>query len=247
MTEASPSRSAQSDFKVGRVLNRTSSLLARNFLTFFIVTAVAYLPTLLMTKSSTDAAASGEGLGLFLFLLFLAVVLSMLSQAVVVYGAFQDMRGRPVNLTELLQVGLNRFFPIVGLAIAMSVLIVLGFILLIIPGLYLLTMWFVATPACVVEQLGPSDSMRRSAELTRGYRWKMFGLMLVLLVISAVVTPLIDSTLEDMGGGAVPLIAGLIWNGVWGAFYAIAAVVSYHDLRVAKEGVNTAQIAAVFD
>ena len=108
-------------------------------------------------------------------------------------------------------------------------------------------MWFVATPACVVEQLGPSDSMRRSAELTSGYRWKIFGLMLVLLVISAVVTPLIDLTLEDMGGGAVPLIAGLIWNGVWGAFYAIAAVVTYHDLRVAKEGVDIAQIAAVFD
>jgi hypothetical protein len=43
------------------------------------------------------------------------------------------------------------------------------------------------------------------------------------------------------------LIGGLLWNGIWGAFYAIAAVVTYHDLRVAKEGTDIEQIAAVFD
>ena len=35
----------------------------------------------------------------------------------------------------------------------------LGFILLIVPGLILFTMWFVATPACVVERLGPMRSL----------------------------------------------------------------------------------------
>jgi hypothetical protein len=43
------------------------------------------------------------------------------------------------------------------------------------------------------------------------------------------------------------LIGGAILNGVWGAFNAIAVVVTYHDLRVAKEGANIEQIAAVFD
>jgi hypothetical protein len=38
-----------------------------------------------------------------------------------------------------------------------------------------------------------------------------------------------------------------VWNGFWGALYAIFAVVTYHDLRVAKEGVDTEQIAAVFE
>ncbi len=50
-----------------------------------------------------------------------------------------------------------------------------------------------------------------------------------------------------MGGTFLAGIGSLIWNGIWGAFYAIAAVVSYHDLRVAKEGINIEQIAAVFD
>jgi hypothetical protein len=46
----------------------------------------------------------------------------------------------------------------------------------------------------------------------------------------------------------VPAFVGyVIWNALWGAFYATFAVVTYHDLRVAKEGVDTAQIAAVFE
>jgi hypothetical protein len=40
---------------------------------------------------------------------------------------------------------------------------------------------------------------------------------------------------------------GLMWSAVWKAFYAVPAVVIYHDLRVAKEGVDTEQIAAVFE
>ena len=51
-----------------------------------------------------------------------------------------------------------------------------------------------------------------------------------------------------VGGGIVLAVIGtVLWNGVWGAFYAIAVVVTYHDLRVAKEGIDIEQIAAVFD
>ncbi len=89
--------------------------------------------------------------------------------------------------------------------------------------------------------------MGRSSQLTKGHRWKVFGLILALLIISAMVTPMVEVIFAAMGGTVLALIGGLVWNGVWGAFYAIAAVVTYHDLRVAKEGVDIEQIAAVFD
>jgi hypothetical protein len=57
----------------------------------------------------------------------------------------------------------------------------------------------------------------------------------------------INLSLEAMAGPILSLIGGLLLNGVWGAFNAIAVVVTYHDLRVAKEGTNIEQIAAVFD
>jgi hypothetical protein len=42
-------------------------------------------------------------------------------------------------------------------------------------------------------------------------------------------------------------IVNLVWGAIWSAFLAILIVVTYHDLRVAKEGVDTDQIAAVFE
>ena len=250
MTNASlPSRFAESDFQVGRVLNRTSSVLSRNFLTFFVVTAVANLPTQLIFKGTNAATTGSTGQGAVFLVLggFLAVVLGVLSQAVVLYGAFQDMRGRQVSLPESLKVGSSRFFPIVGLAIVMSLAVGLAAMLLIVPGLILWTMWVVATPVCVVERLGPFGSMGRSKRLTKGHRWKIFGLMLVLFIVSGVVTPALNLALTAVGGAVLTLLGGVIWNGIWGAFYAIAVVVTYHDLRVAKEGVDIEQIAAVFD
>jgi hypothetical protein len=253
MTDASLSaRFTESEFRVGRVLNRTSSVLSRNFLIFFVVTAVAQLPTLLFLKSENlDANASGTEIAVTVALAIggalLMIVLSMLSQAIVLYGAFQNMRGREVSLAESLQVGLRRFWPILGMAFLVALLAGLAVLAFIFPALILATMWFVAAPACVVEQLGPWASLRRSRELTKGHRWKIFGLMIVLLIISAIAGSTITAALTAIGGNLLAMVGTVLWNGAWGAFSAIAVVVTYHDLRAAKEGIDIDQIAAVFD
>jgi len=255
MTEMTASLGSfqESDFRVGRILNRTTSVLSRHLPMFFLVSAVAQLPPLLILKAAAmpEGMTSGHSLGRVLAMIgigiVLTLVLSVLSQAILLYGAFQDMRGRQVSLVESLEVGLRRFLPIVGLAIAMTVLVMLAAILLVVPAMILFTMWFVAAPVCVVEQLGPSNSMRRSTQLTKGHRWKIFGLGLLLLLISVVADHAITASLTAIGGEWLAMAGQVIWTGIWGAFYAVAAVVTYHDLRVAKEGVDIHQITAVFE
>jgi len=39
----------------------------------------------------------------------------------------------------------------------------------------------------------------------------------------------------------------VIWEGIWGSYYAILAIATYHELRTIKEGVDIDQIAAVFE
>ena len=66
MTDTSVStRFTESDFRVGRVLNRTTSVFSRNFLPFFIVTAVASAP-LLVLKAFTDETNPGLTIALAL-------------------------------------------------------------------------------------------------------------------------------------------------------------------------------------
>ena len=115
----------------------------------------------------------------------------------------------------------------------------------------LLMMWSMGMPACVVERLGPFRSLARSRALTKGRRWRILGLLLLTLIIGRIVSAVLDAILGlgpagSIGAAATQTIS-LVWDAIWTAFFAIVIVVTYHDLRVAREGVDTEQIAAVFE
>jgi hypothetical protein len=123
-----------------------------------------------------------------------AMVLGALSQAIVLYGAFEDMRGRPVNLLESLRFGLRRAFPVLGVAVLVPILAGLAALMLIFPGAIVLTTLLVAMPACVAEKLGPLQSMRRSAQLTKGHRWAIFGIWIATTLAWGIVQSVLDKT-----------------------------------------------------
>src|SRR5262245_32352538 len=195
MTDASMAAPfAESDFRVGRGLNRSASVLSRNFVVFFVIGAIAYLPVALAGAAFAAYFIVGAPIGpdmsfvpiivfgLAFFLVFIA--LGVLSQAMIVNAAFQDMRRRPVSFVEAVKVGLRRFFPLIVLAIISALLGMIGLALLIFPAAIIATMLFVSTPACVVEHCGPFASMSRSSELTKGHRWKVFGVLVLLIAVS---------------------------------------------------------------
>jgi hypothetical protein len=248
---AMSARFAESDFRVGRVLGRTATIYSRNFVIFFLIALVASTPGVLLIQRNVDTIAGGNPPAGTLIMLGIGVVLSMvlgmISQAVMVHAAFQAMRLRPVSLGESLKVGLARVISVILLAILMGLLMGLGFVLLLVPGLILMTMWFVGVPPCVVERTGPWTSLKRSAALTKGHRWKIFGIILLLGIISIAVSQLIELAFSVLGNDILLTLGRLFWGALYGAYSAIVVVVTYHDLRVAKEGVDIEQIAAVFD
>ena len=242
-------RSAEGDFRVGRVFTQTFSVLSRNLLPFCIVTVIAALPYFFLLGADgrpANAMTAGRA-GLAIFWFILAILLNALSQAVILYAAFEDMRGRPVNMMESLRIGFGRILPVLGTAIVVGVLTMLGGIALVIPALIVMTMMFVAIPACVVERLGPVKSVGRSAALTKGYRWRVFGLWISFMIVLGIVQSVSVGIGSAIGGVFVARLILLLWNAIYIAFSATLVVVTYRDLRVAKEGVDTDQIAAVFD
>lgn len=240
------SQYVEGEFRVGDVLNRTFAVLSRNMLPFCIVTAIAYLPNLLLVEGQGAGEDPGRAAVMVVIGALLSLVLSALSQAIVLFGAFEDMRGRPVDMIASFKVGLARFFPVIGVALLVGIFTALAAILLIFPAFMVMTMLFVAMPVCIVERLGPVKSLGRSSALTKGYRWKVFGLWLVVLLATGVGSGMLGGISYATG----PIVGGLlklIWGALAGAFSAIMAVVAYHDLRVVKEGVDTDRIASVFD
>jgi len=130
-----------------------------------------------------------------------------------------------------------------------SVIYFLGAPIIVAPVIYVLMLLYVTVPVAIVERAG-IGSLKRSAALTKGHRWRLFGLMILFFLISGALGGALyflglmgESSLNFTGG----MVAQWAWSGVVGAFSAVLAAVVYHDLRVAREGVDSDQIATVFD
>src|SRR5258708_6163912 len=132
--------------------------------------------------------------------------------------------------------------------------IAFGMVLLIVPGLILATMWAVAIPIAVVEKMGATASLSRSAALTRERRWRVFGAVFVSGLLAVLVGAAIGGAAR---GPAYParghrpptLMVAVSWaaGAIFQAFNACVVATLYYFLRRDKEGVDIHQIAAVFD
>ena len=242
------------DFRVGDVLNRTWRVYTSNILFFVGIVLLVYLAILLpfgVIGGLVALAGMGGGAeGLIVAGVFVAiplfVVLNTIGQAVLLLGTFQRMRGQPLRVGEALRRAFARFLPLVGLSIVYTLGVVGATLLLVIPGIIVFVMWSVSVPACVVDGLGPIASLSRSAELTKGYRWKVFGLILVLSLINGIGQQFFETALGFLGVTAS--LAGIgIWFVVWTGLWNCGLIMIYHELRVAKEGIDIEQIAAIFD
>jgi hypothetical protein len=269
------SMNASGVFRVGDVLSRAWRLFAGNLLFFLLVPVVLYVIMVIafvlvgMTFFFAGWASGATGfiwLGVGLAII-VALSVTMIGQGLLLLAAFQRLRGQPLRIGEVLQRVLSRFVPLLGLSIVWGLalllaIVVTGFVfgllavvlgvfaivltpLIYVPMMILLVMWAVVVPACIVEGLGPIGSMSRSADLTKGYRWKIFGIMLLLFLVS-LVAGLVQLLLGQVSQGLAGFFA-IIWFVVWIAYWNCAIIMTYHDLRVAKEGIDTEQIASIFD
>jgi hypothetical protein len=244
----------QAGFRLGDVLNRSLSVFGRNFLLYATITAVATSPTLITTLWIAGAAArrgpSPPDLTTALIMFgggMLAIFLGAIAQAAVLFVAFQNMRSRPVSPGEVVGRVLARILPLVGTFFLIGLMAGLGLILLVFPFFMVLMMTYVAVPVCVIENLGPIDSIGRSRALTKGFRWLIFVLFLIVAVVGGIVNVTISQVGALMLGPVLAALVAFPFGSVVGSFASVLSIVVYHDLRVAKEGIDTDSIAAVFD
>jgi uncharacterized membrane protein len=143
--------------------------------------------------------------------------------------------------------------PLIGLSILWAIGVGIGFMLLIVPGVIFLMKWAVAVPALVVERGGIFAAFTRSAELTKGARWKIFGLSLLLLVIYWLLSALVGVVGLTMysptnaAGFSIAnvvgtLLVGTLLNMLWGTIQPSL----YVELRQWKEGGSIENLEQVF-
>lgn len=249
-------RGFRGTFDLGQVLGQTFSIYFSNIIAFFLLTAVAMTPVLLFSAYVSTLPAESP-LTMFANLISPVLILlcSPLATAAVTYGVFQQMRSRDASIGDCLQVGFSSLLSVLGVAIVQGIGIFLGTLACIVPGLLLATRWAVAVPAAVEERPGVGGALERSTYLTEGFRWHVFGVLVVIGVINFAIGMVLG-----LGAGMATVAAGgedgvnsglflLITNlaqVVTTGLQATAYAVMYYRLRSVKESIDVDQIASVF-
>jgi hypothetical protein len=109
-----------------------------------------------------------------------------------------------------------------------------------VPAIMLWLRFFVAVPAAVEERPGALGSLRRSAFLTEGQRWPIFGILLVLGLCNGAIR--MGAALVPAAGPFLDPLAGLVTS----ALLATTCAVIYYRLRSFHESIDVDQIASVF-
>jgi hypothetical protein len=262
-----PAAPPSSAFGVGRVISRTFSTWRRHLVVFSLLTVVADLPIFLIpllgggpvpgvTAPSANpfdpaAAAAVPTPGPAFWLGWgLTMLLFLVEAGAITHGVINHLAGKRVSLGAMVATGLRRFLPILAVGLLAYVIIVLGTVLLVVPGVIFACALAVAVPVAVAERRGVFGAIGRSFALTKGKRFAIFVAFLVLVVVSAGVTILSSFVLPLLTASFAPMLGtvlGLAVNVVFGTVLWTAPGVVYHDLRVAKEGVATAELAAIFE
>ena len=136
--------------------------------------------------------------------------------------------------------------PLTLAAIIGGLGIALGFVLLIVPGLILLTWWALIGPVIVMERVPAMESFGRSRALVRGNGWQVFGILVVMLLIQLIVASVFEAIGDSIGDDiTVYSIAILIGDTLTAPLGALAAAVMYLDLRGRERGAAAAETVAV--
>lgn len=212
---------------VGRVLGQTFETYQENFGPLVGGAAIIVgLPAILVSI----LAATGS-LILVLIGLIVAVIARFLYVGYVV-KLVQDVRDgrRDSSMGELFSAAM----PYIGTLFLFSILaglaIGLGLILLIVPGLILITIWSVAAPSIVVENKGVFEAFGRSRELVRGEGWSVFAVLLLALIGVWIISAILGGIGAAIGDDAGRVIFSTIAEILLAPIFALVSSILFFDL-----------------
>jgi hypothetical protein len=151
--------------------------------------------------------------------------------------AVSDVRdGRAdLSVSETFSQVYPRLGTIIVAGLLLGLAIAVGLLLLIVPGLYLMTIWIAVIPAIVLENRGIGESLGRSRELVRGYGWNVFGVIVLTILILLGVGIAIGLILSPLAEWLGSLIQQIVANTIVTPFVVAVWTLVYYRLKGREE------------
>ena len=141
--------------------------------------------------------------------------------------------GREMDIAESYRFGIARIGSIILVGLLMGLAIFAGFLLLVIPGFFVLTRLTCAIPSLVIEDRRGTSALSRSWNLVAGFGWPVFGTIIVAGLLTGLVSGVLTSPFQD--NTVLRVIGQSIASTITMPYTALVGILIYLDLRVRKE------------
>ena len=242
-------KNLQSELSIGEILSQTFTLYSRNFVQYLIPFLAAGILTGLVTVAVRSAIVipaaplyptSQQLLAWFptyliaiLTFVFLSGIVSWIANSIttgITIKFTSDMLEKgQANLKTSFNFTLTKILSLLAASIITGILIVLGLVALIVPGVILALMFSLVYPVIMLEGTGVFGSLSRSRVLVSNRWLKTFGLMLLLGIIVAIVNG-VFGLIASPFGIVSPLISGIL-TALITPIFAIAITLYYYSMK----------------
>ena len=228
----------------GEILDMGFRILRNHFVLLAGLQAIVFVPPRLVADSLTRGSDFPDPVVVLVGMLpvFLALlILQPIIMAAITHAIGENYLSRSVTFGGALRFALSIVLPLLGTWILASIIVMVGFVLFIVPGVILALMFALLTPVMVTERVFGLTAMERSWALMKGNMLLALGLFLVTGILSSVLTAGVD-----LVAGFVPFVGSIVAAVVQGAanaFGVAALVVLYFDIRCRKEAFDLEHLA----
>jgi zinc-ribbon domain len=246
MTAQPPELGITRELSLGEVISKTFEVYRRDFTKYFILFAVVevivgvittlardvfVLPALSSGSASQDSSVFSAFFGAFIPLVvvifLVTVVFFPIAQGSAIRLASERIEKGQAELGPSIRFAARKLIWIWGLTIVVGLLVFLGFIALIVPGIILAIMFALSFPVLLIENKGIGGSMGKSRQLV-GHRWlKTFVTYLVLGIIIGIATVIV-SAISAPFGVASPVVSGIL-SALYQPLFPILLCVYYYS------------------
>jgi hypothetical protein len=168
-------------------------------LCFFIPSLIISLLVLGMTP----------GAAVLISIINILAIIPFVTGAAIFY-VYQKLTSRGATIPDSMQAAGERFSQLVFLTFIVFVLLGAGFLLLIVPGIYLSVRLSFVYYALMIENRSTFDALSRSWQLTQGHWWKLFWSLLVLVLAVSVVALIVLFILAVVDPGGIDIGGSLL-------------------------------------
>jgi hypothetical protein len=225
---------------VGALFRDALSVFGRHALLFIALSAAVVIPTALivegigleMLTGSYDESPPLVQLAIPTAVEFLVV--TPIIAAICIYALHQIAAGENPSAGQVFVAGFEAFTPLFG-AVALAVAgIVLGFLALIVPGIYLTVRWYFVPQTVVIEGARGPVALSRSRLLVEGFWWRTLGLVvlanLATTIFGLFVTSPFTAIAESTDRAVWALVGSAVTTSIAAPFVAIYSTLLYYDL-----------------